>query len=120
MIYPSTYNEMRTWVSVRKFCTLFELTNEQVENLYELTRTKQIIQIKGIPDGTIVSYLQNGQEDKITVASKMDPNMYESASITPTGLVLTYTAAYLAAQAASRSSSGGSGSNNNNNNNNNN
>ena len=118
MIYPSTYNEMFAWVGIKKLRTFFELTNEQAEELYESLRTKQSRQIQGYPNGTIVNSLENGAQTQITAAANMDPNVYESVTVSAAGMVMTYTAAYLAAQAASRSSSGGSGSNNNNNNNN--
>ena len=120
MIYPSTYNEMFAWVGIKKLRSFFELTNEQAEELYESLRTKQSRQITGYPNGVIVKSLNNGAQTQIKSTANMDPNVYESVTVSPTGVVMTYTAAYLAAQAASRSSSGGSGSNNNNNNNNNN
>ena len=120
MIYPSTYNEMFAWVGIKKLRSFFDLTNEQAENLYESLRTKKSRQITGYPDGRIVNSLENGEQTQIKSTASLDPNVYESVTVSATGLVLTYTAAYLAAQAASRSSSGGSGSNNNNNNNNNN
>ena len=120
MIYPATYNELAAWVGTKKLCSFYELTQREVEEYYEAMRDHKLDRLLGTPDGKIFSYYKDGRVLEIQVATSMDPNTYESISVTEAGVVITYTAAYIAAHRSSSSYDGGSGSNNNNNNNNNN
>ena len=115
MVYPSTYNEMFVWIGIDQFRQYFDLTDDQLESLYESMRTKKSLSVVGKPDGTILNQLTNGTVEEIKTNSHV-PDIMEAVAVTATGMSIRYTAAYLAAQRAASSSIGGSGSNSNNSN----
>ena len=128
MIFPTTYNEMKAWISVKQFSQYLTLTEGQMTAIYEGLKDGSISAVTGFPTGQVdVQHVtKNGSQNEYTTASFMtapaglNPEIQDMIRITGAGLFIQYTAAYLAAQRASSSDSGGSSGNNNNNNNNNN
>ena len=144
MIFPTTYNEMKAWISVKQFSQYLSLTEGQMTAIYEGLKDGSISAVTGFPTGQVdvqhvtkngsqnegqvdVQHVtKNGSQNEYTTESFMaapaglNPEIQDMIRITGAGLFIQYTAAYLAAQRASSSDSGGSSGNNNNNNNNNN
>ena len=128
MIFPTTYNEMKAWISVKQFSQYLTLTEGQMTAIYEGLKDGSISAVTGFPTGQVdVQHVtKNGSQNEYTTESFMaapaglNPEIQDMIRITGAGLFIQYTAAYLAAQRASSSDSGGSSGNNNNNNNNNN
>ena len=128
MIFPTTYNEMKAWISVKQFSQYLSLTEGQMTAIYEGLKDGSISAVTGFPTGQVdVQHVtKNGSQNEYTTESFMaapaglNPEIQDMIRITGAGLFIQYTAAYLAAQRASSSDSGGSSGNNNHNNNNNN
>ena len=128
MIFPTTYNEMKAWISVKQFSQYLTLTEGQMTAIYEGLKDGSISAVTGFPTGQVdVQHVtKNGSQNEYTTESFMaapaglNPEIQDMIRVTGAGLFIQYTAAYLAAQRASSSDSGGSSGNNNNNNNNNN
>lgn len=128
MIFPTTYNEMKAWISVKQFSQYLSLTEGQMAAIYEGLKDGSISAVTGFPTGQVdVQHVtKNGSQNEYTTESFMtslaglNPDIQDLIRITGAGLFIQYTAAYLAAQRSSSSDSGGSSGNNNNNNNNNN
>ena len=128
MIFPTTYNEMKAWISVKQFSQYLSLTEGQMTAIYEGLKDGSISAVTGFPTGQVdVQHVtKNGSQNEYTTESFMtslaglNPDIQDLIRITGAGLFIQYTAAYLAAQRSSSSDSGGSSGNNNNNNNNNN
>ena len=128
MIFPTTYNEMKAWISVKQFSQYLTLTEGQMTAIYEGLKDGSISAVTGFPTGQVdVQHVtKNGSQNEYTTESFMaapaglNPEIQDMIRITGAGLFIQYTAAYLAAQRSSSSDSGGSSGNNNNNNNNNN
>ena len=115
MIFPTTYNEMKAWISVKQFSQYLSLTEGQMTAIYEGLKDGSISAVTGFPTGQVdVQHVtKNGSQNEYTTESFMaapaglNPEIQDMIRITGAGLFIQYTAAYLAAQRASSSDSGG-------------
>ena len=88
MVYPSTYNEMFVWIGIDQFRQYFDLTDDQLESLYESMRTKKSLSVVGKPDGTILNQLTNGTVEEIKTNSHV-PDIMEAVAVTLKLIIMT-------------------------------